>query len=329
MIKKMLVVLLLISIAVPCFADIVDTAWVRRYDGPASSSDAASAIAVDASGNVYVTGSSVGIGTVSDYATIKYYPNGDTAWLRRYNGPGNQTDRALAIAVDDSGYVYVTGASGQAESPPINEDYATIKYHPNGDTAWVRRYNGPADSTDEASAIAVDDSGCVYVTGESRGTGTIRDYATIKYFPNGDTAWVRRYDGPVAGYDCATDIVVDDSGNVYVTGYSDGSGTGDDYATIKYYPNGDTAWVRRYDGPINKDDRAYGIAIDDSGCAFVTGKIYGHDYATIKYFPNGDTAWVRTYHGPFGIANYGMYLVLDDMGNVHVTGYSISFIIYF
>ncbi|HEX7401620.1 MAG TPA: SBBP repeat-containing protein, partial [candidate division Zixibacteria bacterium] len=189
------------------------------------------------SGNVYVTGSSYGNGTYYDYATIKYYPDGDTAWVRRYNVLGYSDDYASAIAVDISGNVYVTGGS--------NGDYATIKYYPNGNTAWVRRYNGPGNSNDLPLAIAVDGSGNVYVTGWSYGSGTNGDYATIKYYPDGDTAWVRRYNGPGNDFDVANDIAVDGSGNIYVTGDSYGSGTNSDYATIKY--------VQFLCGDANKD----------------------------------------------------------------------------
>ena len=127
MIRKLLVVLAIVSIAAPCFAQIVDTAWVRRY-----------------------------------------------------NGPTNREDIALAMAVDDSGYVYVTGFGQDNTGDMAFHDYTTIKYHSNGDTAWIRGYNGPGDSTDQAAAIAVDDSGNVYVTGQSYGTGWRGDYATVK-----------------------------------------------------------------------------------------------------------------------------------------------------
>jgi plastocyanin len=309
------------------FAQTVDTAWVRRYNGPGNSDDYAHALAVDSSGYVYVTGHSTGIGTGLDYATIKYLPNGDTAWVRRYNGPGNGNDEPYAIAVDGAGNVYVTGYSIGSDT---YYDYATIKYHVNGDTAWVRRYNGQGDSTDYAYAIAVDDSNNVYVTGHSWGSGSGLDYATIKYHPNGDTAWVRRYNGPGNANDFAYAIAIDDSGNVYVTGYGCQHTTypnNRDYLTIKYYPDGDTAWVRRYNGPGDADDYAYAIAVDCSGNVCVTGYSYqlptypyNPDYATIKYYSDGDTAWVRRYNGPGNSGDYALGIAVDDSNNIYVQG---------
>jgi ankyrin repeat protein len=261
-----------------------DTAWVRRYNGPGNDQDDARAIAVDGSGNVFITGKSIGSGTDYDYATIKYYSNGDTAWVRRYNGPGNSIDSANALAVDDLGNIYVTGSSVGSGT---DQDYATIKYYSNGDTAWMRRYNGPSDTTDFTQAMVVDDSGNVYVTGESWDIGTNYNYATIKYYPNGDTAWVRRYYGTTTYSDGARGLAVDNAGNVYVTGYSSRTGSMADYATIKYKPNGDSVWVVEYNGPGNLDDVAGKVAVDNSGNVYVAGRSHGigtsRDYATIKY----------------------------------------------
>ncbi len=52
------------------------------------------AIAVDGNGNIYVTGNSYGNGSSSDYATLKYAPDGKLLWENRYNGPGNRYDYA-------------------------------------------------------------------------------------------------------------------------------------------------------------------------------------------------------------------------------------------
>ncbi len=326
MTKKLLILAILLVTGVPTFAQSVDTAWVRRYNGPLGyASDESRALAVDNYGNVYVTGQSYDTSLSGDYTTIKYYPNGDTAWLRRYSLPGRSRDEAYAIAVDDSNNVYVTGySSGSGTS----YDYATIKYDSSGNELWVMRYNGPGNGNDHAIALAVDGSGNVYVTGWSFSSGTYDDYATIKYYPDGDTAWVRRYNGPTNGWDQARAIAVDGSGNVYVTGSSIGSGTGSDYATIKYYPNGDTAWVRRYNGPGNSDEGVKAIAVDCSGNVYVTGESYDSgtydDFATIKYYPNGDTAWVRRYNGPDNWYDGAYAVAADDSGNVYVTGWSMG-----
>jgi hypothetical protein len=296
-----------------------DTAWVRTYNGPGNGPDFAASVTVDASGNAYVTGWSYGSGTNFDYATIKFAPNGNVAWVSRYNSSGTSDDAAYALAVDDSGSVYVTGAS--------DGDYVTIKYDPNGDTTWVRRYNGPGfPSDDYPHDIAVDGSGNVYVTGESWGMGTWTDYATIKYYHTGDTAWVRRYNGPQNFYDCAYAIAVDDSGNVYVTGGSYGAWDDLDFATIKYGATGNELWIKRYDGPGNWYDWAKDMTVDGSNNICVTGISCGngtfYDYATIKYYPNGDTAWVRRYNGQRGGRDEPSAIAVDGYNNVYVTGFT-------
>ena len=325
--KTLVLCAVLLSLGMPAHAQSVDTAWVRRYNGPGNNQDQAYAIAVDGSGDVYVTGHSFASGTweSSDYATIKYYPNGDTAWVRRYDGPGNDYDGARAMAVDDSGNVYVTGSSFGNDT---FGDFATIKYDSSGNEIWVKRYNGPRSWGDGAKDLAIDNFGGVCVTGWSIGVETGSDYATIKYYTNGDTAWVRRYSGSGEQLDVAYAIAVDNAGNVYATGYSVGSGGYEDYATIKYYPNGDTAWVRRYNGPGNSSDLAFDVVTDGPGNIYVTGYSHGGetygDYATIKYDSLGNELWVRRYNGSADSSDAARAIAADNSGNVYVTGYSLG-----
>src|SRR4030095_11199778 len=233
--------------------------------------------------NVYVTGVSWGSGTNNDYATVKYNSSGIQQWVSRYNGPGNNYDAANSLVLDGAGNVYVTGDSyGEAS------DYATIKYNSEGVQQWTSRYNGPGDSSDYATSLSVDGSGNVYVTGESQGEGTKYDYATVKYNSSGVQKWASRYNGSGNDLDKASSLSVDGSGNVYVTGESQGEGTDYDYATIKYNSSGVQQWAERYNGPAgNNMDCARSIALDASGNVFVTGDSWGsatnRDYATIKY----------------------------------------------
>ena len=100
--------------------------WTNRYDGPGNDQDIAKAVAVDANGNVFVTGSSYGSGDNHwDYATIAYSGAGLPLWTNRYNGPANGDDAACAVAVDASGNVFVTGSSRGSLD---DFDFVTVKY---------------------------------------------------------------------------------------------------------------------------------------------------------------------------------------------------------
>ena len=129
----------------------------------------------------------------------------------------------------------MTGESVGSGTDP--SDYATIKYDASGQEQWVARYNSSRTGDDHARAIALDGSGNVYVMGFSASAHTY-DYATVKYDSAGQEQWVARYNGPGNGNEeVASTMVVDGSGNVYVTGASPGRNTGFDYATVKYVQN--------------------------------------------------------------------------------------------
>lgn len=299
----------------------VQEAWVARYNGSGNDYDGGTAIVVDGSGNVYVTGESAGTGAGADYATIKYDSAGQEQWVARYNGSGNYGGVARAIAIDGSGNVYVTGPSGLGP----NYDYATIKYNSAGQEQWVARYNGPGNDYDYLNAIAVDGAGNVYVTGESYDLGNNNAYATIKYNSAGHEEWVARYNGPGNRSAAASAIAIDSSSNVYVTGGSSGPDGFSDYATIKYNASGQEQWIARYNGPGNGNDGASAIAIDSLDNVYVTGSSLSagnaFDYATIKYDSAGQEQWVARYDGP-GIGNNARSIVVDNSGTVYVTGTS-------
>ena len=85
----------------------------------------ASAIAVDALRNVYVTGYSPALFHGRDYVTVKYDTDGNQQWVERYDGPGHNRDEQPVIAVDGAGNVYVAGRSVGVGTGP---DYVLLKY---------------------------------------------------------------------------------------------------------------------------------------------------------------------------------------------------------
>jgi hypothetical protein len=290
--------------------------WVARYDGAGVEDDDGRAIAIDGSGNVYVTGSSGG-----DYATIKYDSDGNQFWAARYEGSAGSDDGAVAVALDNSGNIYVAGTS--------QGDYATLKYDNDGDQLWAVRYYG-SGGDDAARDMALDDAGNVYVTGKSYSCDWRHyEYATVKYDSGGNQVWAAGCHSEECGEGEPVCVAVDGSGNVYVTGrsyYNRKHLYG--YATVKYDSNGNRCWVARYDGAAGgRESWPFDMALDGSGNIYVTGDSYNgsgvnYAYVTLKYNSDGNEVWVAYYNGPADGWDQAVALAVDALGNVYVTGKS-------
>jgi hypothetical protein len=103
--------------------------WVRRYNGPGNRDDAAAAVVPSPDGTaVFVTGTSAGIHSHEDWATVAYRAaTGARLWARHYqNGSADQAG-AVSVAVSPAGLVFVTGTS-QQDNGDGDRDYATIAY---------------------------------------------------------------------------------------------------------------------------------------------------------------------------------------------------------
>ncbi len=320
--KKTLTILLFFSLNI-FIKPQVNQKWASVFNGTGNGTDNASAMVIDNSGNIYVTGESNTSDGSNDLIIIKYNSDGDTLWVRYYNGAANSRDVGRDITVDSDDNVYVTGESRET----TDTDVITLKYNSSGERQWAAIYNGAANGPDGGLAIAVDNSGNVCVTGFSDGDpNTVfrqDDILTIKYSSGGTEIWAEQYNGTSTANDIGQDIAVDTSGNIYVTGQSASTGAQYDYATLKYSPGGNLIWDRLYNGPANFEDIAYSIAVDEMGNVFVTGQSAGSnnddaDYATIKYNSAGNQQWVARYNG-MGGPDEGENLFLK--GNyLYVTG---------
>ncbi|TPE43039.1 SBBP repeat-containing protein [Pontibacter mangrovi] len=334
----------------------VSQEWVAKYNGPGGSHDGATAMVVDSAGNVYVTGFSYAhkpnddTEAFKDIVTIKYNTAGEQQWAVRYNGPANNADHPVGIALDSAGNVYVAGYSAGNKTDVYDSrsgyDYVTIKYGANGNEQWVASYNGPGNGEDQATAMEVDAAGNVYVTGFvyvaglNYGANPDIDYATIKYNTDGGLQWVKRYNGPLSLRDVANALALDTAGNVYVTGssLSDTTVTRRNSAvTIKYDTEGNEVWTAKYGAPDDTPSvYAQDLALDATGNVYVTGYSWSErdsdgldkiDYTTLKINIDGTLSWVRFFDSSklYGATDasrddFARALAVDAEGNVYVTG---------
>ena len=299
--------------------------WENTYAGSASGYDYGYALAVDQAGNTYVAGFGNGDNPTFDIFILKYNANGDEVWAQRWSSPvTTYSAYAYSIAVDKQKNVYVTGFMSDGLT---DGEFITLKYDSIGNLQWSASYNGSPNSIDYSNCIVVDDSGNSYKTGWSGGANNLHDYTTIKYSPNGDELWVRRYNGSANDNDYAYRVALDSLGNVYVTGQSVETGSDNDITTIKYSPDGDVLWTQHYNGPGNGYDAGQSITVDADGNAYITGNhtiATGLECVTLKYSAAGDLLWTASYNGPDASGGVFISIALDNAANVYVSGFVFS-----
>src|SRR5690349_6534539 len=156
---------IIILVMVLCTDVFSQPVWVQNYNsGVPYGLEYAYDIAVDAGGNIYITGSSSGTGTGRDPLTVKYNSAGTFQWAKRMLAVGNHDEEAYELAVDDSGNVYVCGNEYEGG---FSSNGKLLKYSPTGVEIFDRVYNR-ASSYDNFNDIVLDDSGNVYLTGLSQ-----------------------------------------------------------------------------------------------------------------------------------------------------------------
>jgi uncharacterized delta-60 repeat protein len=346
--------------------------WHTFYG--AAGSDYGYGIAVDSSGNVYVTGYSYATWNGpdgesplnahtggNDIVIVKLNSEGAHQWHTFYGAAGS--DYGYGIAVDSSGNVYVTGYSyatwnGPDGESPLNahtggSDMVIVKLNSEGAHQWHTFYG--SSNNDFGYGIAVDSSGNVYVTGESHSNWGLPanpytgggDIVIVKLNSAGTYQW-HTFHGSV-GYDAGYSIAVDSSGNVYVTGYSSATWNGpdeesplnahagfSDIVIVKLDSAGAYQWHTFY-GSTGDDEYCDSIVLDSAGGVYVAGNSLsawngpdgesplntydgGSDIVIVKLDSAGTYQW-HTFYGSSN-SDYGYGIAVDSSGNIYVTGES-------
>jgi WD40 repeat protein len=233
--------------------------------------DRALDIAVDASNNPAIVGLIQNADNSANLMVVKYDgSNGGAVWAVSEPGLVNDLTGDGWVEVDSNGDVI---AGWKTWGGATSYDIRLTKYAgATGLVMWSQTYNHSGASADDPGDMMLDDSDNVIVVGSTAG-----NYLTVKFAgTDGSTLWSATYEGPQGWYDVANAVTIAPDGDILVAGFSDGTGTYWDVATLAYDPiTGKQRWVERWDGMDNSTDEARALIVNDADCLFVTGYTYG------------------------------------------------------
>jgi len=266
--------------------------WTRESGTPGV--DVAYGVAVDGSGNIYVTGTTSGDldGNLSaggqDLFLTKYASNGTRLWTEQLGTAS--IEYALSVAVNSAGDAYLTGSTwGSLGGTSAGDaDLFLAKYDTNGSLQWAEQLG--TGTADYPFDVAIDTSGNAYVTGETWGgmdgntNSGIGDLFLVKYDTNGNKQWTEQM-GSVLD-DIGYGVTVDTSGNPLVAGTTRDALGGNtsagmnDIVLLKYDSSGNYLWTLQM-GTADRDE-AWSIARHGNNlylAGITEGALYGNTYA--------------------------------------------------
>ena len=268
------------------FSSSGNTSWVANFDLGMGGTTHVGGVALDASGNIFVTGTAYN-GTTNghDLYLVKYNSSGVKQWQRTYTGVGTGTDVGSAVVCNSSGDVFVTGMASQTFP---NMDALTLCYSASGTLVWDETWDN-ASLIDAGATLSLLGTR-VIVTGASQANFTTWEYAILRYEQsNGSlvSAIVTNQGG--TNIELVSAATTDAAGNVYLTGALGATGQGFNIKTIKLSPSLAILWTANWNGTANLDDAGRSIAVDTSGNVFVAGYTTAsdHDGILLKYSPSG------------------------------------------
>ena len=304
--------------------------WLRPYD--AGGNDRAVAIVSDNTGNIIVTGESHN-GSNYDIRTIKYDSAGNFVWTKIYNAPSNQDDLPVAMVVDGSDNVIITGVNDVDLGPNVNFDIQTVKYNSIGTPLWAVRTGNVVPQNDQPNAIAVDGSGNIFVTGKTDQNISIiqsdNDLMTVMYNASGNLQWSgpKYHAGSGMNEDDNSFSVISDGANIYIAGSAVNNVTQRDAVVIKYeVATGNEVWIKNYNGKGDFSESARSIVIDSNNNSYVAGYSFGENNnlnaCLAKIDPSGNVICSYQYKGIKGDDDEFNAIAISTNGSIYAAGYT-------
>ena len=189
---------------------------------------------------------------------------------------------------------------------------------------WDMSNGGLINNHNDISCALDPDGNLVYIGNNSNGSNS--DIFLNCIHPNGNVEWEETCSSCPTEDDWGTDIKIDTSGNIYVSGVHN-NGSNQDYFVAKYSQSGILLWEQFHNGNANGDDQAIAIEIDDLGNVYVTGTSTRvglmTDITTVKYDTGGSLQWTKHYDYN-SKAEVASDIQIDSNGDILVLGTSAS-----